>query len=338
MSKIWLDITNTPQVHFLSAIYRSLERRGDFNCIITAREFSETAKLLEKQNEFPFEVIGEHYGRSYIKKVFGLAKRALSVFNSDIQYDISISCGSESAVWNAFVRRKKSITFGDNDLARQWTYGRFVDFAFFPDAIAKEKIIKQGISDQKLCMYPGYKEDLYLADFEPGTDFKSSLPFDEYVIVRPENIMANYIRNNKANTITPDLLRKLEKKGFNILYLPRYDDDKAYADGIKNIFIPEEPINGLSAVYYSTGVLTGAGTFAREAACLGVPSFSFFAGSDLLAVDKKLISEGKIFFSRKPNEIVNHLMAAKKNEPDLSRSQYVRDQVIDKLYSVIQNN
>src|SRR5690625_2918664 len=95
MSKIWLDITNTPQVHFLSAIYRSLERRGDFNCIITAREFSETAKLLEKQNEFPFEVIGEHYGRSYIKKVFGLAKRALSVLNSDIQYDISISCGSE---------------------------------------------------------------------------------------------------------------------------------------------------------------------------------------------------------------------------------------------------
>src|SRR5690625_6932128 len=85
MSKIWLDITNTPQVHFLSAIYRSLERRGDFNCIITAREFSETAKLLEKQNEFPFEVIGEHYGRSYIKKVFGLAKRALSVFNSDIR-------------------------------------------------------------------------------------------------------------------------------------------------------------------------------------------------------------------------------------------------------------
>src|SRR5690625_1495686 len=175
MSKIWLDITNTPQVHFLSAIYRSLERRGDFNCIITAREISETGKLLENQNEFPFDVIGEHYGRSYIKKVFGLAKRALSVFNSDIQYDISISCGSESAVWNAFVRRKKSITFGDNDLARQWTYGRFVDFAFFPDAIAKEKIIKQGISDQKLCMYPGNKEDLYMADFEPGTDFKSSL-------------------------------------------------------------------------------------------------------------------------------------------------------------------
>lgn len=337
MQKIWLDITNTPQVHFLLAVYKALEKKGDYECIITAREFSETAKLLEKQNDYPFKVIGGHYGKSYIKKIAGLAKRFSKVLFSGIDYDISISCGSESAVWNSFLKRKISITFGDNDLARQWTFGRFVDFAFFPDAISEEKILSQGISPDRLFMYPGYKEDLYLADFTPNPDFLSNLPFEKYVIVRPENIMANYIRNDQAKTITPEMLQLLDKKGYNILYLPRYDEDKAYSDGLENVFVPNGPINGLDAVYYSDGVLTGAGTFAREAACLGVPSFSFFAGSDLLAVDKKLIAEGKIFFSRDADEIVKKLLKSSKEDLDLNRSKNVRDVVINKLNIVIQN-
>ena len=41
------------------------------------------------------------------------------------------------------------------------------------------------------------------------------------------------------------------------------------------IFVPEGPLNGLD-VCYSDAVLTGAGTFAREAAILGTPAISFF--------------------------------------------------------------
>lgn len=336
MKKIWLDITNTPQVHFLTAVYRALSDHGEYNCEITAREFSETAKLLQKNSEYPFRVIGGHYGKSYFRKIAGLGKRAFDVFRLDIDYDISLSCGSESAVWNAYLRRKKAITFGDNDLARQWTYGRFADFSFFPDAIDESRLIAQGISADRMYLYPGYKEDMYLADFKPDPEFPATLPFEEYVIVRPENIKANYIRNSGAKIITPELLLLLELKGINVLYLPRYEDDKAYASGLKNVFVPDEPVNGLDAVYYSNGVLTGAGTFAREAACLGVPSFSFFAGSDLLAVDKKLIDEGKMIYSRTPDVIVDKLMSSTKNDPDLLRSGRVRDEVIHKLKVVIE--
>src|SRR5690625_3169429 len=104
MKRIWLDITNTPQVHFLTAIFQALENRGDYEGTITAREFSETAKLVEKQSELPYKIIGGHYGKSYSKKIIGLGRRAIEVFRSDIEYDVSISCGSESAVWNSFIR------------------------------------------------------------------------------------------------------------------------------------------------------------------------------------------------------------------------------------------
>lgn len=336
--KLWFDITNTPQVHFLLAIERLLKERNlSMDSVYTARDFSETVKLLEKRvGKNNFYTIGGHYGKSYAKKIMGLLQRFRSIYGLSFNYDISLSCGSENAIWKSYLKGKKSIAFGDNDLARQWTYGHFVDFAFFPNAIDKQKLEKQGLKN-KLYLYNGYKEDLYLGFYEPDKSFLTTLPFENYVVVRPENVKANYIRNSNAQTITPALLQELTKRGYNILYLPRYEMDRKYADGIKNIFIPDGPINGLDACYFADAVLTGAGTFAREAACLGVPSFSFFAGSDLLAVDKKMIKDGWMFFSRNVDDLVAKLAHSERKSADLKRSKQVQDEVGQKIMDLLIN-
>lgn len=326
--KIWYDITNTPQVHFLLAVEKIMkELIPDYESVYSARDFSETVKMLSNRVGAENVItIGSHHGGSYVKKVMGLIARFRQIYNLPFDYDISISCGSESAVWASALKRKYSIAFGDNDQARQWTYGHQVDFAFFPNAIDRTLLEKQGLKG-KLHLYNGYKEDLYLADYKPTASFMSGLPFEHYVVVRPENVQANYIRNNQVQSITPDLLRLLVNDGYNVLYLPRYATDKAYADGLKNIFIPDAPINGLDACYYADAVLTGAGTFAREAACLGVPSFSFFAGKQLLAVDRKMIADGQMFFSRSAQELVNYLKHTTKHEPNLQRCLATREEV-----------
>ena len=133
---------------------------------------------------------------------------------------------------------------------------------------------------------------IYISDYQPDPHFLEDMPFDTYVLVRPENIQANYIRNGNVRSITPELLRLLSEQNYNILYLPRYEFDRSYADGLKNIHIPSAPVNGLDACYYADAVLTGAGTFAREAACLGVPAVSFYAGRELLTVDQSMIKKG----------------------------------------------
>jgi uncharacterized protein len=335
MTRIWFDITNTPQVHFLSAIYDELNKSEKYEFVFTARDFSETLKLLESKIGLSYQTIGGHYGKSYFTKAMGLIMRFKSVLFSGIEYDVSISCGSENAIWGSWMRRKKSIAFGDNDLARQWTYGHFVDYSFFPDAIPAEILKRQGLNESKLFLYPGYKEDIYLANYKPDLNFLSKLPFKNYVVVRPENIMANYIHNKNVKSITPDLLRKLSELGVNILYLPRYKMDAAYSESLRNIFTPVEPVNGLDACYYSEAVMTGAGTFAREAACLGIPSFSFFAGNDLMKVDQKLISEGKMIFSRDVDELVKGFKKSNKQDAGLKRSKEVKGIVIDKLLEVI---
>ncbi|MEM3714902.1 MAG: hypothetical protein QXF82_08150, partial [Nitrososphaeria archaeon] len=49
------------------------------------------------------------------------------------------------------------------------------------------------------------------------------------------------------------------------------------------------------------------------------------------SVDKSLIAKKKIFHSRDPDEIVNHLLATKKRSKELntSKSKRVKDEVID---------
>lgn len=308
---------------------------GDFEYKFTSRDFSETNKLLRQKIGDNFTTIGGHYGKKKINKIIGLLGRFTQISRSVGDFDISISNGSESAIWLAFLKGKRSIAFGDNDTARQWTYGRFVSFAFFPDAIEKSILTKQGISEKRLYLYHGYKEDIYLAGFKPDPSFLEKLPFTEYVIVRPENLMANYIRNDNVKSITPGLLKLLSDSGINILYLPRYASDHDYAKGIQNIYTPKEPLNGLDACYFATAVLTGAGTIAREAACMKVPAFSFYAGKQLLAVDKQMIKDKMIYFSRDANEIAVHVKKIIKNQPDFSRSMEVRKDVGNKLSEVI---
>ena len=194
-------------------------------------------------------------------------------------------------------------------------------------------LYKQKFKANKLYQYNGYKEDMYLADYKPDDNFMNMLPFSEYVVVRPENINANYVEGNIS--IVPQLLRKLRELNYNILFLPRYEHDKMYAKGIDNIYIPNGALNGMDACYYSQAVLTGAGTMAREAACLGVPSVSFFAGSKLLTVDRKLIEEGKMFFSRKVDDIVQYLDSAKRIKSDLTRCKDVQNEILSKLDEVL---
>ena len=331
---IWFDITNTPHINFFKPIIMRL--REDYKLIYSLKDFAETVPLFEKDIQEKYVLIGTHKGKKKFSKVLGMLSRISKLNSSISHFDIKISIGGDSSNYLAKIRRKKSITFDDNETSFNRRYSLFTDMAFWPKAIPQAELARQGFKRNKLYQYDGFKEDIYVADYHPDDNFSNSLPFEHYVVVRPENLQANYIDNDSAKPITPKLLQALSKAGYNILYLPRYAVDKAYAEGVKNIYIPDKPINGLNACYYSEGVLTGAGTFAREAACLGVPSFSFFAGKSLLAVDKAMIRDGKMFFSRDVSELMARLKTSNRTDVDLNRSKVVQEEVITKLKEVIE--
>lgn len=331
---IWFDITNVPHVNFLLPIINKYE--DEFNMVFTVRNFAETIGLFEKRIGKPYLELGEHQGGNKLKKLLGLFKR-IGQLNRQLPYfDIKISLGGDSSSPVAWRRGKMAITFDDNETSPNWMYAPFTNLAFWPKVINPAVLRKQGFK-KNLYQYNGYKEDFYLANYEPNSGFLEQLPFEHYVVVRPENIKASYVEGRQS--IVPELLKELDAQGYNILFLPRYDFDHEYAKGIKNIYIPKEAVNGLDACYYADAILTGAGTMAREAACLGVPSVSFFAGAHLLAVDQSMVDAGKMFYSRDVQQIMQFLNSSRHSFfaergggiAGLARCKAVQQEILDVL-------
>ena len=331
---IWFALTNVPHVNFLLPIIRKYEQ--EFDMVFTVRDFAETISLFEKRIGKPYILVGDHKGSSKFRKVLGLLSQIFNLYRNIPDFDIKISVGGMSSSPVAWSKGKLSITFDDNETSPNWMYAPFTDIAFWPKVIDTEQLNKQFFK-KNLYQYNGYKEDFYLANYQPDLTFLSKLPFEHYVVVRPENIKASYVEGRQS--IVPELLKALDAKGYNTLFLPRYESDREYAKGIKNIYIPSEAVNGMDACYYADAILTGAGTMAREAACLGVPSVSFFAGSHLLSVDQSLVDAGKMFYSRDVQDIMQYLEAAKGNFyvkrgggiVGLERCKQVQQEILDVL-------
>ena len=88
-------------------------------------------------------------------------------------------------------------------------------------------------------------------------------------------------------------------------------------------------------------MLTGAGTFAREAALLGVPAVSFFPRNEFLTVDVVLQEQGKEFKSRDPQEIREYVLRSSiptsRTLGDTTRSKHVLAEVLGILDEIIGN-
>jgi len=216
MKTIWFDIDNTPHVNFFKPLITYL--KDDHQLIFTLKEFAEVRKLFEKEIALDYKMIGKHKGGLKIMKIYGVLERTIQLLSKMEKFDVKISIGGDSSNLCAKIRGKKSITFDDNETAPNWRYSKFTDFAFWPSAIPLEIILSQGFKRSKVLRYNGFKENIYIADYKPDPEFLSSIPFNNFVVVRPENILANYVDSNKS--IVPELIDLLLKEGHNILFLP----------------------------------------------------------------------------------------------------------------------
>ena len=167
------------------------------------------------------------------------------------------------------------------------------------------------IKDSAIHLFNGFKEDIYIADYQPDPNFLNQLPFKEFITIRPENLKASYVPIN-SRTIVPELFKVFKDE--NILFLPRYIEERQYAVGSPNVFMPDSPLNGLDVCYYSKAILTGAGTFAREAALMGTPAVSFFPGKKFLNVDVIMQERGWEFKSRDPKAIYEYVIGSQKRK------------------------
>jgi predicted glycosyltransferase len=163
---------------------------------------------------------------------------------------------------------------------------------------------------------------------------KEAIPFDHYIVIRPEALGSFYVRGEYS--IVPALFSYFESHDIPIVYLPREKEELILAKGY-DVYVPKTPLHGLDICYYSDAVLTGSGTMAREAACMGKPAVSFFPDTDLLSVDEQLIQEGKMIHSRDAMEIGEYVFSQQdtKVSTDFQRSKQVQREVLGIIKDIL---
>ena len=324
---ICYGIKNSHEPNFFRTFINNFQKKS-FDQHIVALDYIEVPKLVKKM-EMPFKIIGKNYGKGKIRKALGLIANNLEYIARTPNFDVSITHGNTYLIHASKLLGKPTITFTDNDInyVNHRLYFPFSDYLITPKQISTDYLINNGAKKERILQYDGYKEDIYVADYKPNKDFLSGLPFDNFVTVRAEALKNLYVSGG-SKSIVPQIFKHLKNRNINVLFLPRYDSDRVFARGYDNIFVPLEPINGLDACYYSRAILTGAGTFAREAACMGTPAVSFFPGKKLLGVDQEMVDKGLMFHSRNPEEIVDYVLNSKNKIADLNRSKKIKESVL----------
>ena len=127
----------------------------------------------------------------------------------------------------------------------------------------------------------------------------------------------------------------MRKEQIHTILLPRTEKQKSdllrYLDAYpsRDLTVPRQAFRGPELIQSADIVISGGGTMNREAACLGVPVYSIYAGP-LGAVDRSLIDAGKLVLLRDENDL-SRIHFAKRKAARRRRGRMIRDRLIDDI-------
>ena len=333
--RIWIDLANSPHVPFFRALIPEFVRRGH-QVETTARDFAQTVEMAEAARLAPV-VIGEHGGRALAGKAGNLVGRAAALWRwaRGRGFDLAVSHNSYAQTAAARALSIKSVTLMDyeHQPANHVAF-RLASRVIVPRAFPEEALRRFGARSAKVRRYNGTKEDVYLADFRPDPHFAETLrelgvgADDVLVVARPPARDALYHRFD--NELFDELLGQLcAQAGVKIILLPRTEAQRAaYSTRTcQNLILPRTALDGADLIAAADLVVSAGGTMNREAAALGVPAATIYAGS-WAAIDEELIREGRLRRIRTREDLAA-LPVEKKRNAQARHAPHVRAEVTE---------
>jgi predicted glycosyltransferase len=281
--RIWVDLAHPPHPLLFGPVARRLEEIGH-EVLVTSRDSQGTLQLARER--FPdAQAVGGVTPRSRVAKAGAIAKRAAALrrWARRTRPHLALSHNSYAQIVAARSLDIHVVTAMDFEFQRANHLAfRLADSILLPDALPLGAVRRQGATEAKVRAYPGLKEEIYLGDFDPRHDVLEELGVARadggaVVIARTPPSRASY--HQRPNPFFFVVLRAIASQpAVRTVVLLRHPEQRPLVEEAgKDIVIPDGPVDSRALMYASDLVIGGGGTMTREAAVMGVPTYSVYA-------------------------------------------------------------
>ncbi len=335
---LWIDLANSPQVLFFRPLVAELERRGH-TVLLTSRDFAQTVPLANRYG-FKHASIGQHGGKAWTRifqRTLGRANGLAQWARTQLPIDLAISHNSYSHALAAARLRIPFVTLMDYEFqpANHLAF-RLAERVIVPECFPDTSLRRFGAA-HKTQKYAGIKEQIYLADFSPQSNYFQTLGIDTtrpVVVMRPPGPWAAYHRDFES-TLFDEVLEYVSAQNVSVIFSPRVREqgEHARALGKENIWVPPQVLDGPNLLYHADAVISGGGTMNREAGILGTPAYTVFRGK-LGAVDEYLIARGRMTQIREQTELPT-LVLDKKTPQNVTTDMTLVNEVVSLILDTL---
>jgi predicted glycosyltransferase len=307
--KVWIDLSNSPHPLLFRPLAERLEAWGH-EVRVTARDNAQTVELA-REHWPEVDVIGDTSPSGRAAKARSLLGRVreLAQWSRRERPDIALSHNSYAQICAARWTGVRAITAMDyeHQPANHLAF-RLADLILLPTALRSVSLRRKGARSDRVRFYDGLKEEIYLGDFRPDPTVVAQTgvyrdPGTVLVVARTPPSAALYHRFE--NPLFTESLKVLASRSYvRCVVLTRRPEERDLIAGLglANVVVPEAALPARSLMYCADLVIGAGGTMTREAALLGVPTLSLFAGKEA-AVDTALERVGALKRIRRTEDL-----------------------------------
>lgn len=297
--KVWIDLSNSPHPLLFAPVARELEE-GGHTVLVTVRDNAQTVELALKR--WPrAEVIGGQSPRHRLAKAATIVDRirVLRRWAQGSRPDVALSHNSYAQIVAARRLGIHAVTAMDFEYqpANPLAF-RLATVVIAPEVVSDRALRRQGATAAKVVRYRGLKEELYIGDFEPDHTILASVG----LVSRPRVVAvartppSRAVYHASTNPLFDSALRTIcAQFGVVCVVLSRHPEQITAIERLRleNCVVTRTAVDARSLIYAADTVLGAGGTMTREAALMGVPTWTAFAGRTP-AVDTWLERQGML--------------------------------------------
>jgi predicted glycosyltransferase len=295
--RVWIDCSNSPHPLLFAPVARRLEELGH-EVLVTVRDHAQTVELARERWRNAEVVDGAAVPLPRLRSATEIGTRSVTLLRWARRSwpDVALSHNSYAQIAAARAARIRVVTAMDYEYqpANHLAF-RLAHRILLPEVLPADIVERQGATPAKVRRYDGFKEELYLADFEPDPRILERLG-----IARPEVLVVARTGATRAayhgyeDRLLLDALARLGRRPeVTVVVLVRLPEHRQEIEALRapNLVLADRAVDARSLLLMADAFIGAGGTMTREAALLGTDALSVFGGREA-AVDRLLVDRG----------------------------------------------